>query len=112
MTIRKTLIAALLLLCHPAFALVSAIETEPGNIILPATTNGMVSFQPWCGGECKDKYMRARLTADTKFMLDGRVLRYQDFRREYAAMRTGKDSYALVAYETDTNTVIEIEVSR
>lgn len=112
MTIRKILIAAVLLLCHPAFALVNAVETEPGNIVLPATTNGMVSFQPWCGGNCKDKYMRARLTADTKFMLDGKVLRYEDFRRGYAAMRTGKDSYALVSFETDTNTVIEIEISR
>ena len=112
MTIRKTLIAALLVLCHPAFALVNAVETEPGNIILPATINGMVSFQPWCSGNCDDKYKRARLTANTKFVLDGRVLEYEDFRRGYAAMQTGKDSYALVSYETDTNTVVEIEVSR
>ena len=113
MTIRKILIAALLVLCHPAFASVDGIETPPDGIILPATVNGMVSFKIYCSDdECKDNYKRARLTANTKFVLDGQVLRYDDFRRGYAAMQAGKDSYALVVYEADTNTVIEIEISR
>ena len=112
MTIRKVLIAMTLLLCQPAFALLNAVESAPDSIILPATVNGMVSFKPWCGDECNDDYKRARLTADTKFMLDGRALKYEDFKRGYAAMRISEDSYALVSYETDTNTVIEIEISR
>ena len=112
MTIRKILIVALLVLCQPAFALVNAVESAPDSIILPATINGMVSFKPWCSGECDDKYKRARLTANTKFVLDGQALKYDAFRRGYAAMRAGKDSYALVVYEKDTNTVIEIEISR
>jgi len=112
MTIRTVFIVALLMLCQPAFALLKAVESAPDSIILPATINGTVSFKPWCSGECNDKYKRARLTADTKFMLDGRVLKYEDFRRGYAAMQTGKDSYALVSYDTDTNTVLEIEISR
>ena len=112
MTIRKFLIAALLVFCQPAFALLNAVESAPDSIILPATLNGMVSFKPWCSGKCDDKYKRARLTANTKFVLDGRTLNYEDFRRGYAAMQTGEDSYALVSYETDTNTVIEIEISR
>ena len=112
MTVRNTLIATLLLLCQPAFALLHAVETQPDSIILPATTSGMVSFKAWCSGDCDDKYKRARLTSDTKFELDGRKIKFDEFRREYAAMRTGKDSYALVSYETDTNTVIAIEISR
>ena len=112
MTIRKILIATILLLCQPAFALLNAVETRPDSIILPATVNGMVSFKPWCGDECDDEYKRARLTSDTKFMLDGRALKFEDFRRGYAAMRTGEESYALVSYETDTNTVVGIEVVR
>ncbi len=113
MTIRKILIAALLVLCQPAFALLNAVESAPDSIILPATTNGMVSFKAWCDDECEDKHKkRARLTANTKFVLDGQALKYEDFRRRYAAMRFSEDSYALVVYEADTNTVTEIEISR
>ena len=45
MTIRKTLIATLLLLGAPAFALIDAIELTPDNIILPATTSGTMTFK-------------------------------------------------------------------
>lgn len=112
MTIRKILIVAMLVLCQPAFALLHAVESAPDSIILPATINGMVSFKAWCGDDCDDKYKRVRLTANTKFVLDGQALKYDAFRRGYAAMRTSEDSYALVVYEADTNTVIEIEISR
>jgi len=113
MTIRTISIVTLLLLCQFAFAMMRAVETIPDSIILPTTANGMVSFKEWCSTEqCIDKYKRARLTAETKFLLDGRALKFSEFRRGYAAMRTGNDSYALVSYETDTNTVTSIEVSR
>ncbi len=113
MTIRKILIAALLVLCHPAFASVDGIETPPDGIILPATVNGMVSFKIYCSDdECKDNYKRARLTANTKFQLDGKAVKYEEFRRGYAAMQVGEKSYALVGYDTETNTVVKIEVRR
>jgi hypothetical protein len=111
MTIRKTLIATLVLLGAPAFALIDAIELTPDNMILPATTNGMMTFQP-CVGECDKDHKRARLTANTKFVVDGRAVKFEEFRRGHAAMRRSKDSYALVSYETETNTVTTIEISR
>jgi len=40
MTIRKILIATVMLVCFPAFALIDAVELAPDNIILPATING------------------------------------------------------------------------
>ncbi len=113
MTIRKILIVATLVLCQPAFALVDGIETPPDGIILPATVNGMVSFKVYCSDdECKDEYKRARLTANTTFQLDGKVVKYEEFRREYAAMQVGENSYALVGYDTETNTVVKIEIRR
>ncbi len=113
MTIRKTLIATLLLLGQAAFAQQHAVETLPDSIILPTTVNGTVTFKEWCtSNKCNDNHMRARLTPNTTFKLDGKALKFQEFRRGYAAMRAGDDSYALVVYETDTNTVTTIEISR
>ena len=114
MTFRKVLIASILLLCQPAFAALTAVETLPDSIILPSMVNGMVSFKAWCDDECNDELhnKRARLTPNTKFRLDGRAVKFDEFRRGYAAMRTGEDSYALVSFDTETNTVIKIEISR
>ncbi len=114
MTFRKILIASFLLLCQPAFAALSAVETLPDSIILPATVNGMVSFKAWCDDECNDQVhnKRARLTPRTKFRMDGKAVKFEEFRRGYAGMRSGEDSYALVSYDTETNTVLEIEISR
>ncbi len=111
MTIRKTLIATLLLLGAPAFALIDAIELTPDNIILPATGSGTMTFRP-CTGECDKDHMRARLTAETRFLVDGRAVQFDEFRRDHATLRRSKDSYALVSYETETNTVTKIEISR
>jgi hypothetical protein len=111
MTIRKTLIATLLLLGAPAFALIDAVELTPDNIILPATINGTMTFQP-CVGKCEKKHKRARLTADTRFVIDGRAVKFDEFRRNHATLSRSEESYALVSYETETNTVTKIEISR
>ena len=111
MTIRKTLIATLILLSAPAFALIDAIEVTPDNIILPATINGFVTFRP-CVGECDEDHKRARITADTRFVVDGRAVKFDEFRRDHAALRRSKNSYGLVSYETETITVTKIEISR
>ena len=111
MTIRKFLIATILLLCQPAFALTDAIETTLGDMILPATVNGTVTFKP-CTGECDLEHMRARLNADTKFVIDGKAVKFDHFRREFAALKRSNGSYALVSYDTETNTVTKIDISR
>ena len=113
MTFRTILIATFLLLCQPALARQNSVETLPDSIVLPSTINGMMSFKAWCDDECNDQHKkRARLTPNTKFRLDGRAVKFDEFRRGYAAMRTGEDSYALVSFDTETNTVIKIEISR
>ena len=111
MTIRNTLIATVLLLGAPAFALVDAIEVSPENMILPSAASGTVTFRP-CVGKCDEDHKRARLTADTKFVVNGIAVKFDEFRRNHATLKRSKDSYGLVSYETETNTVTTIEISR
>lgn len=106
-----------LALCQPAVAdfeivtLVNAVETSPSNIILPSSLNGMVSFRP-CAGECDVEYSRARLTEGTTFAVDGKAVKFEDFRKAFAVIRGTDDSYALVSYDTKTKTVTSIDVAR
>ena len=111
MTIRKVLIAVILLLVQPAFALIDAVETSPGDIILPATVNGTMTFKS-CEGECAGQHKRMRLTGETRFTLDGKAVKYEVFRREFATIRNSNRSFALVSYDTDTNTVTRIDINR
>ena len=114
MTIRKFLIAMVLLSSMPAIVqtqivtLIDAIETSPTNIILPANTSGMMTFRP-CAEECDKDYKRVRLSPETTFTVNGKTVKYDEFRRNFAIIKRAESSYALVSYEVDTNTVISIQ---
>ncbi|MDH3339112.1 MAG: hypothetical protein OER22_09055 [Gammaproteobacteria bacterium] len=105
-----------LALSQPAVAdnetlvLVNAVETSPSNIILPASTNGMMSFKP-CDKGCDEEYERARITEGTRFVVDGKAVNFEDFRNAFAVIRGNDDSYALVSYDTKTKTVTSIDVA-
>lgn len=111
--ITATAAAMLLLALQPAAAelvtLVEAVEVSPSNIILPGSVNGMVSFRP-CGGDCEAEYRRARLTPDTRFMVDGRAVKFSDFQVDFANVRTRKMSYALVSVDVKTRTITSIQI--
>lgn len=115
MTVRAILIAALLMVAQPAFSqivtAVAAVEASPANMILPGGTDGMMTFRP-CDGDCDEDYIRVRLSAGTKFTVNGKAVKYADFRREFATIKRNQESYALVTYETQTNTVTSIEIAR
>ena len=115
MTVRKLMIAAAILISTHATAqlvtVIEAVETSPTNIILPATTEGMVTFRP-CAGECERPYKRVSLSAATRFTVNGRAVRFEDFRREFAIIKRAETSYALVSYETETNTLTSIQLAR
>lgn len=115
MTVRKLLIALILIASQPALAqlktLMNAVETSPSNIILPGNTNGMVTFRP-CDDQCDEEYERVSLNANTRFIVDGRAVKFDEFRREFATIKRAATSYALVSYDTETNTVISIQLAR
>jgi hypothetical protein len=114
-TFHTAALATMLLLVQPAVAeivtLVNAVETSPSSIILPSVANGMMTFNT-CAGECEDDFRRARITAETRFTVDGKAVKFEDFRREFADIKLSKTSYALVSYATDTNTVTRIDINR
>lgn len=115
MTVRTLTIAAILMASQLAFAqiktLINAVETAPANIILPGDTSGMVTFRP-CSGQCDKDYKRVSLSAQTRFTVDGKAVKYDDFRRDFAIIKRADSSYALVSYDTETNTVISIQLAR
>lgn len=90
---------------------VDAVETSPASIILPATTDGMMTFRP-CDGNCDAEYKRVQLNANTRFTINGKTVKYADFRREFATIKRASSSYALVSYETATNTATSIQLAR
>jgi len=114
MTVRAIFIATLLMLSHLAFAQIvteiNAVETAPANIILPGDTDGMMTFRP-CDSDCDKDYIRVRFSANTKFSVNGQNKKFADFRREFATIKRDARSYALVTYETETNTVTSIEIA-
>ena len=106
-------VLAVLALSGPVFAgeiIVDAIETAPSNIILPASTNGMMTFQR-CEADCDDEHERVQLTAETRFSLDGRTLRFDEFRKEFLTIRRSESAYALVRYDTKTRQLVELIVT-
>lgn len=89
---------------------INAIETAPANIILPANTSGMMTFRP-CAGECDKDYKRVQLSTGTTFSVNGKAVKFDEFRRNFAIIKRAASSYALVTYEVETNRLISIQLA-
>ena len=109
-------LAMTLVISTPAMAqtqivtVIDAIETSPANIILPANTSGMMTFRP-CAEECKKDYKRVQLSAGTTFSVNGKAVKFDEFRRSFAIIKRAATSYALVTYEVETNKLISIHLA-
>ena len=88
--------------------LIDAVETSTANLTVPTASNGTLSFKP-CADGC-DQVLRARLTPETRFVLNGVAMEFIDFRREFYKLRRGSNDYALVSYNTQKNTVTSVRV--
>jgi len=117
MKIRALIITIVLACCPPVLAdfetviLVKAMETAAANVILPASVNGMVSYRP-CEAKCDEKYERARLTPATNFIVDGKTVKYADFRQAHAAFRNVAESGAFISVDVARITVTSIELAK
>lgn len=89
--------------------LVDAVELSPRNIILPGSVNGMVTFRT-CDDGCDEEYSRARLTPETRFYVGEQAVRFDDFRQDFAVIRTSKSSYALINVDIKTRTITSIQI--
>ena len=114
MKLRKWIIAMTLIVSMPVMAqtqiVINAIETAPANIILPANTSGMMTFRP-CASECDKDYKRVQLSAGTTFSVNGKAVKFDEFRRNFATIKRAASSYALVTYEVETNRLISIRLA-
>ena len=88
---------------------IAAVELSPQNIILPTTPLGMVSFRP-CGDECDTPYERIRLSPETSFSVNGKRMKFADFRQAMNTSRFSDVSYALINFDVETKTATNIEV--
>ena len=98
---------------EPLVTLVRAIEMSPSNMILPASTNGLMTFRPCADDEgCEAEHERARLTADTQYSINGRGVKYEEFRKEFPVFKADGDAYALLSVDTRSGTITSIQLQR
>ncbi len=90
---------------------VRAVEMSPSNMILPASTSGMMTYKP-CADECDAEYERAQLSPETKFSVGGKAVKFEDFQEEFALARNDKDGYALLSVDITTKVVTSIDIAR
>ena len=115
MKIRALIITIALACCPPVLAefesviLVNAMETAAANVILPASVNGMVTYRS-CDKKCDEEYERARLTSDTNFIVEGKAVKYADFRQVHAEIRNSAESGAFISVDVARITVTSIEL--
>jgi hypothetical protein len=90
---------------------VDAVETITSNISIPTSTNGRLMFRP-CSEKCDEKFIVVRLTPESKFIVSGQHLNFNDFRDAFLRVRQNGDDYALVSYATKTNTVTSVNIGQ
>lgn len=106
----------LVILClgMPALAqmttLIEAVEASTSAIYVPTSADGNLRFKP-CADRCDAEYISVRLQADTRFLVQGKVVSFADFRKDFYNLRRGTEGYALVSYDTEKNTATSVEIS-
>ena len=114
-TIKRLLLLVAIAGFQPALAeittLIDAVETAPSNIILPASSNGMMTFRP-CDGECDKEHIRLRVSPGAKFSVDGSAVKWEDFKKVFPSVRQSDGGYALVSYDTKNKVLISLEVTK
>ena len=110
----KIAVLVMLLFGMPVMAqlstLIEAVEVSPSVINLPTSPNGNLRFQP-CEERCKADYISVRLTSSTRFVIQGEVVTFADFRKAFYNKRRSADGYALITFDTNKHTATSVEVS-
>ncbi len=117
MTIRKTIAIALFSigLTFSAQALATglgpvvsqAYEIALGDFRAPGTRNGTVSFK-----ECDDcERKTVRVTAETRYTINGRTVRLEDFRKKVAQAGGRNNAAVTVLHHLESDTIVQINVS-
>ena len=113
MNIRKIL--TIMLLCasyaaaaqEPGQVVTQAYEVFLNNFTAPTTTNNGVTFKA-CDN-CDP--VRTRVTEATRYTVNGKQVRLEEFRQATNYARSHDDSVVLVLHHLESDTVISIDVS-
>ena len=108
----KTIIAIALVslgLSLPAAADVvsQAYEVALSDFRAPASANGTAAFRE-CS-QCEQKLVR--VTANTRYMLNGKTVRLIDFRKAISQARNRSNVPVIVLHHLETNSIQSINVS-
>ena len=86
---------------------VDARELEPSNMTVPTTVNSRISFRACDACDIET----VRLTANTRFTVNGEVMTFARFRDAMLVLRQRKKGYALLSVDTRSNTVNSLQVA-
>lgn len=114
MRISISLILATVVFCQVAFGQIEtqdlAVEVAPVNIDFPSAETGVATFQP-CADKCDAPFVRVALSAGTSYTLNGKAVRFDEFRKQFTLRKGDADGYALVIYNVASKVVLEIAFS-
>jgi hypothetical protein len=101
-------------LCQVAYGQIEtqdlAVEVAPTNIDFPSAPGGAVSFQP-CSDICEAPFVRVTLSAGTRYTLNGKTVKFDEFRQQFALRKGEANGYALVTYNVESKVVLGIAFS-
>jgi len=102
-------LAALFAFAGSAQAETAAFELYVGDVRLPLTVNGSVTFRE-CAIDCA--YKRALLASDATFEVNGRTMNFDKFRDAVSRVGKDKDITVLLDEDKDRITLISLYVER
>ena len=111
---KRLTILTLALLCAagPAMAIEGEVISRAYEISLdqfqaPATPNGKTSFRP-----CRQcDRQSARVTPQTRYSVNGEVLKLQDFRAALLLVQDRRNAIVTVLHHLESDTVVSIDAS-
>ncbi len=107
----KAMIAAILLACAvPAFAQITTIalahEVNLNDVRFPQSTSGTIGFRP-CA-ECE--YATKRVTADTRWVLNGQPVTLERFRDGLARITNRNSEIVTIVHHLEEDRITEVSV--
>lgn len=86
---------------------VESVEVSTAELNVPVSSNGRLSFKR-CANDCD--YESARLTPETRFVVQGEDVLFIDFRKAFFNRRGGEPGYSLVSFDVERNVVTRVIV--
>ena len=111
MKIRIAFAAIVLAIALPAAAqfrtVQQAYEVQLTNLRLPQSDSGTLGFRP-CDG-CD--FLTKRLSEDARFVLNGKSMSLERFRRGVARVRERQDRYVTVLHHLEKDRITKVELT-